>query len=65
MSGEVQKKQPTRAGPTTAITDTNLARGKDQVGTTNTHRKGTDHFNSLRMGMTFACLKWATKERLP
>ena len=65
MSEGVQKKQPTRAGLTTAITDTNQARGKDPVGTTSTHRKGTDHFNSLRMGMTFACLKWVTKERLP
>ena len=60
MSGEQQKKQRTRASPTTATTDTSLAKVEDPAGTVSTHKKGTGCFNSSRMGMTSACLKLPT-----
>ena len=53
MSEGQQKKQPTRAGPTTATTGTSQAKEEDPVGTVSTHRKGTG-----RLGMTSACLKY-------
>ena len=51
-----QRRQLTRADPTTATTDTNQAKRGDQAGTRNTPQKGIQRSNNSEMGMLSACL---------